>query len=469
MQLDLLTPDVAPGTAPELTARPRAEARSIESLVQDILGGQMRIPTWQRKLKWQVDDVIKLLDSIYRGYPIGTLLLWKRAAPAEKMSFGSIAIDAKERSDALFVIDGQQRLTSLVRVLAGAGNPDERFALAFDPGAGRFVEAARHATQSSLIPLTEVLDSRHLLKWLRRHDEADEDVVIELGKRIREYAVPLYIVESDNERAVRDIFERTNNTGRALDVSDVFDGRFAGAGERRPTGLRDVAGSLSDLDFGRLEEDELHKMMLALTSTDPTKAKTDDWTPAQAQQALDSLLAACRRVVTFLREDAGIPHRRFLPYAQPLLTLARFFHAFPAPHARNRVLLVRWLWRGASAGLHGGVTVDTRATLAAIQVDGDPASAERREDESVQALLAQVQPGRRSPFDPQVDRFNGGSARGKVGVLALASLGPRHLVDGSLLPGDAVSACTLASRVAGQASLGNRVLHSPIRGGVRAA
>ncbi|MCB9789339.1 MAG: DUF262 domain-containing protein [Deltaproteobacteria bacterium] len=441
----------------------------MESLVQDILGGQVRIPTWQRTLKWLVDDVMKLLDSIYRGYPIGTLLLWKRRAPAEEIAFGTVTITAMERSDALFVIDGQQRLTSLVRVLAGAGAPDEKFALFFNMKDETFVAPPKGEVGPTLIPLTEVLDSRRLVKWLLQHPTADQDRAIELGKRVREYTVPLYTVETDDERAVRDIFERTNNTGRALDAADVFDGRFAGAGKRKPSGIRDVADAVGAMAFGKLDEDELHKMMLALVSTDPTKSSTEGWTSEVAHRVLADLLAATERVVSFLVGEAGIPHRTYLPYAQPLLTLARFFHAFPAPHARNRALLVRWLWRGASAGLHGGVSVDTRAALAAIQADDDGRRAERREDESVQALLAQVEPGRQAPFDPQVDHFNGGHARGKICILALAELGPRHLVTGEALRHEASSPRRLADGVPGQASLGNRLLHPPVKGGLRAA
>lgn len=450
-----------------LSRRPKAEARTVEVLVNDILAGRVRIPGWQRELKWDPSDALKLLDSLYHGYPIGTLLLWKRRGPAECVEFGSVRINAPEQSDALYVVDGQQRLSTLVRVLSGQAEGHDAFALFFDLDKREIVPPPRGELGPQLMPMTEVLDSGRLLKWLLGHPDVNWDNAIELGKRIREFTVPLYIVDSDNEGAVREVFQRTNNTGKALTANEVFDGRFRAVDAGiHPAGIRDVARTIDALGFGALGEEELHTMMLALRFTDPTKADTSAWSPAEAQEVLAELLASARQVVRFLVADAGIPHRQVLPYAQPLLTLCRFFHFFPDPHPRNRLLLARWLWRGASAGLHGGATVGTRATLKAVE--SDPAvSRIQREDASVQALLSQVEPGRAVEFTPQAERFNGGWASGKIAALALASLKPRQLTTGALLKLPDADMMQLTASIQHKSSLGNRVLHPPQPGGLR--
>lgn len=451
-----------------LARRPRAEARSVESLVQDLLDGQVRIPGWQRKIRWDVSDARELLDSLYRGYPVGTLLLWKRHAPAERIDLGTVRVVAAERADALYVVDGQQRLTSMVRALAGAGVPDESFALFFDLARREIVTPPRGGGTDPLLPMTEVLDSRRLVKWLIEHPAADRDAAIELGQRIREFAVPLYIVESDDERAVRDIFERTNDRRKRLDANEVFDGRFRGLVGAAPAGVRDVARRIAERGFGEIEEGELHTMMLALRFTDPTQADTSAWSSVDAHQALTDLQAAAERVLQFLVEDAGIAQRSLLPYAQPMLTLSRFFHFFPAPHPWNRRLLARWLWRGAVAGLHGGATVGTRATLQAIQTDPSVA-AEAREDETVQALIALVEEGRGVPFDPSAERFNSKWASGRICTLALVAQGPLHLVSGEPLAFDALAPRQISTSTALKSSVGNRILHPPVKGGLLAA
>lgn len=456
MQLDItFQPDER-----ALQDRPKATAPTVEDLVTDATRGRMRVPDWQRVFRWELDDAKSLVDSIYRGYPIGTLLFWKREAPAERVDFGSVAFDTPARSDALYVVDGQQRITSLVRVLAGAGAPLEPFALFFDLSTGDVVSVPSSDDEDRWLPMTEVLDSRRLLKWLLRHPKADQDRAIDLGRRVREYQVPAYIVDTDREEAVRDIYERTNFTGRGLEAHEVFDGQFLGRDEEVPSGLRDVAEQLSALGFGRLDKGRVHTMMLATRTTDVTKENSASWAASDARAALNDVLASGRRSVSFLMHGAGIPSVDRLPYSQPLLTLSRFFHRHPRPHPRNLELLARWLWRGATAGLHSGASVGTRATLEAIGSD---------EDATVQDLLGQVERGRTTPFDPQSGPFLARTAKGKIGALAMYGLAPVHLVTGAVLePAECVPR-RVSTSAASKSSIGNRILHPQVAGGLRAA
>lgn len=439
---------------------PAAEARSIQALVRDVLEGRVRIPGWQRGIKWEGEDARKLIDSLYRGYPAGTLLFWKRDGPSEEITIGTTQIAAPPRSDALYVVDGQQRITSLVRVLAGRNAADEPFSMYFDFSRGEIVLSPREGPDPAWLPMSEVLDSRHLIRWLLAHPEAPQEVAIEVGTRIREYQIPAYVVETDREAAVREIFERTNNTGKRLDANEVFDGRFRGLHATEPAGLRDVAMALAAEGLGELEREQLHSMMLAMRFTDPTKADTSGWDAKQAHQALVDLQQAGVRTLRFLAHDAGIPHLGLLPYAQPLLALARFFHLHPSPHARNRSLLARWVWRGATAGLHGGASVGTRATLSAI---------DKREDESVQALLRLVEEGRDSMFDARVEQFRATSARSTICSLGLARLEPRHLISGDALDLLTVVPLQVTQHAKGKSRLGNRLLHPLVPGGLRRA
>ncbi len=452
--------DDSSSTNVALQRRPRAEAQSVEDLVRDFHEGRLRIPGWQRGIKWVVDDAQKLVDSIYRGFPVGTLLFWQRAADRETVIVGNQEIVVPPRSDAWYVVDGQQRITSLVRVLAGRA--DEPFALYFDLDKRTVSVPGRSGVNDAWLPMTDVVDSRKLLRWLSKHPEADPEVAFDLSKRIREYQIPAYVVQTDDERVAREVFERTNNTGKSLTVDEVFDGRFRGIGGSQPAGVRDVARHLKQFGFGRLAPERLHMMMLATRSHDPSKATTVGWSDAEAREALSDLQRAAKLTIDFLMTDADIPHVQFLPYHLPLLTLTRLFHFHPTLAPRNRTLVARWLWRGTTAGLLGGATVRTRATLEAIPADGT-------QDETVQRLLKTVEEGRDVPFELQPDHFNGGHARSRVGALALWSLAPRHLRDSSMLGADVVDTLQIAPKLPTSASIGNRVLHPRVSGGLRRA
>jgi len=418
--------------APPLEARPKAEARSIEDLVDEARKGRLRIPRFQRGLKWQPEDALKLLDSIYRGYPIGTLLLWQTSAQAEQVRFGTVTVDADARADAWWVVDGQQRLVSLVRVLLGSS--DDEFRLWFDlesgTESGAFVrEPQGRSDASRFLPLTEVLDSERLHQWVSQHSLSAErqKIAFRLNKRVREYSVPSYIVETANQEVLREIFKRTNDAGKRLTAADVFDALHGARGAEEPADFEAVATSLADLHFGDIEEGTLYRALLAIHGSDAVGGEV----PAafsDATQAYKRTAVAMRAAIVFVMGHVGIPHASLLPYKQPLVALAKFFDRHPEPSARSRELLRRWIWRGAWSGAHSGDTVSTRAVLDAI--DGD-------EDDTVQRLIATV--GKQQPDDAPLVRYNFRNARTKLEILGLLSLGPRHLVTGAAIPASSIT------------------------------
>jgi len=451
--------DVA-GT-PSLEARPRAEARSIEDLVGEARKGRLRIPRFQRGLKWEPSDAQALLDSIYRGFPIGTLLFWQTKAEAGQVSFGAVTVDADARSDAWWVVDGQQRLTSLVRVLLGTS--EEEFRFWFDLDAEAFVRgSAARADPDRFVPMTEALDSERLLAWVAEHSLSQDRqrVAFRLSKRIREYSVPIYVVETSNEDVLREVFARSNSTGKRLDLSEVFTALHGARGTQEPADFAAVAVSLADLGFGEIEQPILYRALLAIHGMDAVGGGVPSHFE-NAPQAYQRTARAMRAAVVFVMGHAGVPNASLLPYRQPLVALAKFFDKHPEPSPRSRELLARWLWRGAWSGAHRGDTVSTRTILDAVGDD---------EDGTVQGLLSTV--GKVEPeWEPELPAYNFRNARSKLELLALLSLGPRHLVSGAPITAasiDGPDAVASIDAAHGARTVAGRLIHPQIPGLVRA-
>ena len=91
---------------------------SVTQLVSMIEKGQIRLPEMQRKFVWKATKVRDLLDSLYRGYPSGTILMWEPEESVALTSF-SVKTDDKSAFKPMLLLDGQQRLTSLSCVLRG--------------------------------------------------------------------------------------------------------------------------------------------------------------------------------------------------------------------------------------------------------------------------------------------------------------------------------------------------------------
>jgi hypothetical protein len=66
--------------------RPRVEYRTPVDLVNEVKSGLIRMPPFQRGFKWEAGDVVRLFDSLVRGYPIGNLLVWRRPATCSACS-----------------------------------------------------------------------------------------------------------------------------------------------------------------------------------------------------------------------------------------------------------------------------------------------------------------------------------------------------------------------------------------------
>lgn len=90
----------------------------IGTLVDMYKRGELRLPEIQRHYVWRATRVRDLLDSLYRGYPSGSILMWETEEPVPTRDF-AIAQDTNAFAGRKLLLDGQQRLTSLTAVLNG--------------------------------------------------------------------------------------------------------------------------------------------------------------------------------------------------------------------------------------------------------------------------------------------------------------------------------------------------------------
>jgi len=95
----------------------KAEA-SVDELVGMIERGELRLPEMQRRYVWRSTRVRDLLDSLYRGYPSGAILLWETDEDVPLQEF-AVTQAANPYKSTRLLLDGQQRLTSLSAVIRG--------------------------------------------------------------------------------------------------------------------------------------------------------------------------------------------------------------------------------------------------------------------------------------------------------------------------------------------------------------
>jgi len=207
----------------------------ISTLLTWTQSGEIAIPEIQRPFVWDSTQVRNLLDSLYRGFPIGYLISWKN--PSVRLKDGTKS-DAKR-----ILIDGQQRLTALMASILGREVLTKdydlvRIRIAFHPLEQRF-EVFNPAIEkdSAWLPDVAVLFSpktsllRVVQDYLAKNPSQSQDTifgVLEGLKGIVNNHVGLIELDPDlSIETVTEIFIRVNREGTPLNQADFAMSKIA--------------------------------------------------------------------------------------------------------------------------------------------------------------------------------------------------------------------------------------------------
>ncbi len=391
---------------------------TVRQLLTKVRAGEVRVPHFQRKLRWRRRDVIELLDSVWRGYPVGSLLFWKREGEAGEVRVGGATLTAPRVPDAWYLVDGQQRTVALAASLLPLDHgPDHRWEVVFDPQAGRFAEGPVGPVRVGIdVPVSVLGDLRRLGQWLRNCDleEEAQTTVETVQQRLLDYSIPVYIVETDDEQALRAVFARINSTGARMRADEVFQALLGSPGPSTAPDLGRLQAACDQDGFGEPPRAEVLKAVLAMSGHDPSK-RLEDFVGSPSLVSAEDAHAALRWTVEFLQEEGGIPHVSLIPYPVVFFILSKWFHLHPGTDDPTKSRLAKWLWRGAATGAH------QRAEVSAMRAQVNDIDEDR--EASIRRLLGRVERDGHAQWE--LSRFDHRSARSRIEMLALLDQGPR--------------------------------------------
>ena len=426
-----------------------SEVVFLGKLVRRIMDGKIRVPRFQRSFVWRQTDLHALLDSVLRGFPIGSILVWetdRRIATTDTV--GPISIGPQSEGMVGYLLDGQQRVSTLVGTLL---LPDDVSPIAdqidwrvyCDLETREFVRAPAGGIGPQHFPVGSLLSTAGFFaacrqidmtvssrararRWL---DEADR-----LATAFRDYQLPLiHIREADLDSAVT-VFARLNRSGRKMTADEMVSALTYREGEfHLADKLDEFKEELYGMGFGNLDRVLLLRSVLAALDRD---IYAKDWADLMVKdevrlklpESFDVAAHGIRRALRFLN-DLGVTSDRLLPYGLQLVLLGEFFRLCPKPSADVVALLKRWFWVTSFTGWFGGV--NTAQVRRALREMRDIAIG-NASDVTVVELDA--------PALPFPNRFDGRSARVRAFLLYLASLQPPSLDGtGTLDPGELLS------------------------------
>jgi hypothetical protein len=367
--------------------------RSIASLVSDIEREAIALPDLQRQSVWEDTKVRDLLDSLFLGFPVGTLVLWHTSDPKEARTFA--AGRPGLRADTL-VIDGQQRLTSLYAVMRGVevvgkDGSARKIAIAFRPRDGKFdvLDAAIRKDPKFLPNVTELWSGARPKPQIRRDlinalrdggrspDENYEDAVernLDRAHAISEYRFPTVDIRKTAARPedeatdedVAEIFVRINNQGTRLGQADfvltllsVFHGELRDRMEARARGmsLAEIVGvdaqqllrAACAVAFGRARMLAIYRY---LRGVDPTTGEADPGARLGRLQELDRAAQLCMdpapwRDYVLRVKHAGFVNQALIASRNAVVNAYAFYvrgRGAGVSKARLDELIARWVF-----------------------------------------------------------------------------------------------------------------------------
>jgi hypothetical protein len=228
----------------------RSEA-TVNDLVTMIERGELQLPEMQRRYVWQSTRVRDLLDSLYRGWPSGAILVWETDEDVPLQDF-AVEQATSPYATTRLLLDGQQRLTSLAAVIRG-----EPVSVR---GRQRPIEILFNLEHpASLAVVTEVDEEGDDEEVLEDVSDSDED---ELQARIDRMA---FVVATGKLAAlphwvkVSDVFKTDQDAPflRRAGITDLDDPRFTKYSQRlaRVRAIRNYVYRMDVLERAMLYED----------------------------------------------------------------------------------------------------------------------------------------------------------------------------------------------------------------------
>lgn len=325
----------------------------LASLLSDVERGNIKIPVFQRQYIWNDEQIISLLDSIYRGYPVGSLLLWStKAKLTHERNVGGFKLpETPEDYPVNYILDGQQRLTTLYGVFNSDQNTAdpklaERFNICYLPDEDAFVHYSA-AGDKEKIQLNKILDTTKLLSELLKFNDEQKAKIAKLTEAFKDYEFPVVTIKERSNKEVCSIFQRINSSGTPLNIMELltawtWSDKFY---LRRETEA--LIDKLADKGYEKIDQQLLMRMLASITIESIDEKDLVDVNPDSLVDGIHNLKNAVFAAVDFLEGQLKIKNIIFLPFPIMLIPIVFFYAKIKKPTADQLLQLKKWFWQCA--------------------------------------------------------------------------------------------------------------------------
>jgi len=421
----------------------------VQKLREHLNARRFAVPKLQRNFVWDPNRAAKLIDSIYKAIPIGSLFLWqmdKKSANLIRQSANVLpAFNSVGNPHIWFIIDGQQRLSVIHQAFEGESKKND---------AGREIQFSRLCFVVNPEPKHEGQDNPARIAY-RKPDDRDyislRDVlhdrwrsrmpiktkgflakIMDCRNRLLNYTMPIVIVESATLEEIGEVFIRVNaqgmkitNVDRALALMGNLD--VGAMTDELREKIRQHGFALTDrnallMGFNLINErpavDSDPPKLEAMARRLSKSIQQSETKKQQFKKEWDHYRNAVLKAIDYLRGRCYVYDESYLPSSNMIATLAVFFYHHPGQPSTSQAKEIRkWFWatgvaqRYSGGGYHSNLVSD--ANLFEALAHGK---------QKYFTLKHRVEPD-----DLLSHQYSAQSARSRAFFCLLASLKPRYL------------------------------------------
>lgn len=356
----------------------KADKDNISEYIKNFEKGLLQVPAFQRNFVWTNEKKLDLFDSIKKGYPIGSVLLWQPFFEKEEFyddfsgdKLGSYPIPERN-SNSFFILDGFQRLSTLIGCLLHPEKAKQKgivrdekewqkeFNIVYNLKEENF-EINRNSKEFFQVPIYKLVDGKEFYQFQKNLFDDDEvnskyiERYEEISLIFQNYELPNINVFGGSITEAIDIFQRLNSTGSPITTDWVINARAMGKdinfrlGEKidylleneltkynfqkikRLVILQCITNSFGGVYFDQISKNDNKKLELLVDKPEfiPVTEKT---------------FLAIERAVKFLFEELIVLDAKFIPYNNQVIFITDFFNKIDSPTEKQTDELKKWFW-----------------------------------------------------------------------------------------------------------------------------
>ena len=326
---------------------------NLSRVFQELEQGNMRIPRFQRSYVWERSKIVKLLNSIYHEFPIGSFFLWEADTAMEGFcrditEFGFPDKPAGNKFS--FILDGQQRITSLYVALRGKVLQGVDYSVICFNLDKKVFKIPTLKTEPNNIPAWKLFNQQEFQNLLIEYASTGERVkaqsLSECKTIFDNYPVSIIFSKNMDLEEVVTIFERINQGGKRLSLFDLVHASVWSTDFDLRDKIAEFNSEKAIQIFGKIDNEIFIQSLALNTARDCEKRHQLALKNEDCKAVWPRTTECIRLAIDFLKTQLGVQGVEIIPYQNIIPVIQYYFYITGegAVKPEHKKALVDWFW-----------------------------------------------------------------------------------------------------------------------------